>query len=85
MMMCRKLWNNSNILTRLLVFWVHGQRYFLDSDIVQTVGLQEKYPNLTGRIVLQDVFPALLDKAIVGPKVEKMQYDYLTEQPIKGK
>lgn len=34
-------------------------------------------------MVLQDR-AAVLEKAIVGDDVEKMPYDYLTEQPIKG-
>ena len=38
---------------------------------------------LQGKIILQDR-PAVLEKAITGPEVERMSYDYLTEQPVKG-
>lgn len=49
----------------------------------QCVELQKKFPSMNGRVILQDR-PAVLEKAIVGEEVEKMAYDYLTEQPVKG-
>ncbi|KAL1987270.1 hypothetical protein VTN96DRAFT_4298 [Rasamsonia emersonii] len=49
----------------------------------QCVALRKRFPNLKGRVVLQDL-PSVLDKAITGDDVEKMGYDYLTEQPVKG-
>lgn len=49
----------------------------------QCVALQKKYPALQGRIVLQDR-PAILEKAITPDSVERMSYDYLVEQPVKG-
>jgi hypothetical protein len=49
----------------------------------QCVELQKKFPDLKGRVVLQDR-PAVLEKAIVGDNIERMVYDYLTEQPVKG-
>ncbi|KAF4637649.1 hypothetical protein G7Y89_g412 [Cudoniella acicularis] len=49
----------------------------------QCVALQKKYPTLIGKVILQDR-PAVLEKAITGQEVERMSYDYLTPQPIKG-
>jgi hypothetical protein len=49
----------------------------------QCQALCDKFPNLKGKIVVQDR-PAVLDKAITGSRVERMSYDYLTEQPVKG-
>lgn len=49
----------------------------------QCVALYEKFPQLAGRIVLQDR-AAVLDEAITSSRVERMAYDYLTEQPVKG-
>jgi hypothetical protein len=45
--------------------------------------LQKKFPSLKGRLVLQDR-PAVLENAITDERVERMAYDYLTEQPVKG-
>ena len=45
--------------------------------------LQKKFPSLKGKIVLQDR-PAVLEKAVTDEKVERMSYDYLTPQPVKG-
>ncbi|KFY63365.1 hypothetical protein V496_03994 [Pseudogymnoascus sp. VKM F-4515 (FW-2607)] len=49
----------------------------------QCVALQKKYPDLRGRIVLQDR-PPILEKAITPDSVERMPYDYLVEQPVKS-
>ncbi|ELR01772.1 hypothetical protein GMDG_00148, partial [Pseudogymnoascus destructans 20631-21] len=49
----------------------------------QYVALRKKYPALQGRIILQDR-PAILEKAITPDIVERMPYDYLGEQPVKG-
>lgn len=49
----------------------------------QCVALQKKYPDLRGRIVLQDR-PPILEKAITPDSIERMPYDYLVEQPVKG-
>lgn len=50
----------------------------------QCVCLLNKYPNMTrGRIILQDR-PAVLDRAVTSPRVEKLAYDYLTDQPVCG-
>lgn len=49
----------------------------------QCISLRDKYPALKGRVILQDR-PPVLEKAITGPGIEKMSYDYLTEQPVKS-
>jgi hypothetical protein len=49
----------------------------------QCQALCDKFPNLKGKIVIQDR-PEVLGKAITGSRVERMSYDYLTEQPLKG-
>lgn len=50
----------------------------------QCASLKEKLPQISGRVVLQDR-PEVLDKALSVDGMEKMSYDYLTEQPVKGK
>lgn len=45
--------------------------------------LKKKVPELKGRVVLQDR-PPVLEKALSVEGMEKMSYDYLTEQPVKG-
>lgn len=51
----------------------------------QCVELLNEFPSLKGRgrIVLQDR-KDVLEKAIVEDGIERMAYDYLTEQPVKG-
>jgi hypothetical protein len=49
----------------------------------QCQALCDKFPNLKGKIVVQDR-PEVLDKAITGSRVDRMSYDYLTKQPVKG-
>jgi demethylsterigmatocystin 6-O-methyltransferase len=43
-----------------------------------------KYPNLVGRIILEDQ-PQVLALSAVAERIEKIPYDYLTVQPIQGK
>jgi hypothetical protein len=45
--------------------------------------LCDKFPDIKGKIVVQDR-PGVLDKAITGSRVDRMSYDYLTKQPVKG-
>ena len=45
--------------------------------------MRKKFPNLQGRAVLQDR-PDVLAKAVVDGNIEKMSYDSLTPQPVKG-
>ncbi|EJP67382.1 sterigmatocystin 8-O-methyltransferase precursor, putative [Beauveria bassiana ARSEF 2860] len=48
----------------------------------QIAALKEKFPELKGRAILQDR-PEVLEKALEVDGMEKMNYDYLTEQPVK--
>ena len=49
----------------------------------QCAELKAKYPNLRGRIILQDL-PHAIKMALQTPGVENMVHDALTPQPIKG-
>ncbi|MCJ1354648.1 MAG: hypothetical protein MMC33_004637 [Icmadophila ericetorum] len=49
----------------------------------QCVALVEKYPQLKGRVVLQDR-PEVVANAIPNEGVKAMAHDFMTEQPIKG-
>jgi hypothetical protein len=49
----------------------------------QCQALWDKFPNLKGKIVVQDR-PEVLEKAITGSRVDRMSYDYLTKQPVKS-
>lgn len=46
--------------------------------------LKEAHPDLQGRLVLQDK-PYVVENALQVPDMERMPYDYFTEQPIKGR
>ncbi|ATY63776.1 O-family 2 [Cordyceps militaris] len=48
----------------------------------QIAALKARIPDLQGRVVLQDR-PEVLDRALEVEGMERMSYDYLTEQPIK--
>jgi hypothetical protein len=50
----------------------------------QCAALKKEYPHLQGRIILQDR-PAVLESALEVSGMEKMPYDFLTEQPVKSK
>jgi demethylsterigmatocystin 6-O-methyltransferase len=50
----------------------------------QCVALKEKYPELPGRIIYQDL-PVVIAHGLKIPGVEPMVYDFFQEQPIKGK
>ena len=50
----------------------------------QSKALKERYPELPGRIIVQDL-PEVVEQAVAMPGVETMSYDYRTEQPIKSK
>lgn len=45
--------------------------------------LKSRFPKMQGRVILQDL-ASVLEVALPVKGMEKMQYDYLTEQPIKG-
>lgn len=45
---------------------------------------REKFPNASGRLVLQDL-PVVIDAIQkLDPKIECMKHDFHTEQPVKG-
>jgi len=50
----------------------------------QCTTIAKKYPNLIGRIILEDQ-PQVLALSVVAERIEKIPYDYLTVQPIQGK
>lgn len=50
----------------------------------QCAALKRSLPELRGRIVLQD-HPYVLEKALEVRGMEKMPYDFFTEQPVKGR
>ena len=50
----------------------------------QCVNLVTKYPNLKGRIILQDT-PSVIQAALPHSRVERMACDYFTEQKVIGK
>ncbi|KAJ6021914.1 O-methyltransferase B [Penicillium herquei] len=50
----------------------------------QAIAFKEKYPELEGRVIVQDITLATAD-AIQHPGVEAMPYDFFSPQPIKGR
>jgi hypothetical protein len=50
----------------------------------QCEALKGMHPSLPGRVILQDR-PEALRTALDVPGMEKMVYDYRTDQPVKGK
>lgn len=49
----------------------------------QCIRLREKYPDLPGRVICQDL-PATIEQAPRIPGIEFMSHDFFTENPIKG-
>ncbi|XXH04676.1 hypothetical protein Hte_011096 [Hypoxylon texense] len=49
-----------------------------------TEGFLSKYLDAPGRLILQDLPPVLGQIQQVNPRIEKMEYDFFTEQPVKG-
>lgn len=49
----------------------------------QAIAFKEKFPNLLGRVILQDI-PATLEHAISHPGVEVMVQDFFHPQSIQG-
>ena len=43
-----------------------------------------RYPDIPGRLILQDLAVAIDDIKEIGPGIETMKYDFFTPQPIKG-
>ena len=51
----------------------------------QTAAFKEQFPNLPGRVILQDLPEPIEDaKAVVPKDVERMAHDFFKPQPIKG-
>lgn len=46
---------------------------------------KDRFPNQTGRLVLQDLPSVIDDIKELHPEIVRMKYDFFTEQPIKGK
>jgi hypothetical protein len=49
----------------------------------QCAQFKEKYPDLPGRVVLQDL-PHSVDNALQTPGVENMAHNFFDPQPLKG-
>lgn len=49
----------------------------------QCLALRTKYPQLPGRVILQDLLPAL-EHALPMQNVEVLEHDFFQPQPIKG-
>jgi len=45
---------------------------------------RRKHPDAPGRLILQDLPPVLSQIKELDSKIERMEYDFYTEQPIKG-
>ncbi|KAI0423613.1 S-adenosyl-L-methionine-dependent methyltransferase [Xylaria sp. FL1042] len=43
-----------------------------------------KFPDAPGRLILQDLPPVIKQIKKLHPRIEKMEYDFFTEQPVKG-
>lgn len=50
----------------------------------QCVALKAKYPDLRGRVILQDL-PHAIEAALSTPGVQNMVHDFFSPQPVKGK
>lgn len=49
-----------------------------------TEQFRSKFPDVPGRLIVQDL-PVVIDQVQgLHPRIEKMGYDFLTEQPVKG-
>lgn len=49
----------------------------------QCAEFKAKYPNLPGRVILQDL-PYSIENALSTPGVENMVHDFFQPQPIRG-
>lgn len=49
----------------------------------QCEALKKRYPDLQGRVILQDK-PDVVENALPVPGMESMDYNYLEEQPVKS-
>ena len=46
---------------------------------------KDRFPNQTGRLVLQDLHATIEGIKELHPDIVRMEYDFFTEQPIKGR
>ncbi|KAK7908962.1 S-adenosyl-L-methionine-dependent methyltransferase [Apiospora marii] len=49
-----------------------------------TEALLSKFPAIPGRLILQDLPPVIESIQELHPRIERMGYDFFTEQPVKG-
>ncbi|KAI1278297.1 S-adenosyl-L-methionine-dependent methyltransferase [Xylaria sp. FL0933] len=49
-----------------------------------TEAFLSKFPDAPGRLIVQDLPPVLKQNKQLNPRIEKMEYDFFTEQPVKG-
>lgn len=50
-----------------------------------TEQFRSKFPDAPGRLILQDL-PVVLEQVQgLNPRIERMEHDFFTEQPVKGK
>ncbi|KAI1777524.1 S-adenosyl-L-methionine-dependent methyltransferase [Hypoxylon cercidicola] len=49
-----------------------------------TEGFLSKFPDAPGRLILQELPPVIKQIQQLHPRIEKMEYDFFTEQPVKG-
>ncbi|KAI0015523.1 putative O-methyltransferase [Xylariomycetidae sp. FL0641] len=48
------------------------------------LAFRDKFPQRGGRLILEDLAPALENVEDLGPEIETVVYDFFTPQPIKG-
>ncbi|KAI5921763.1 sterigmatocystin 8-O-methyltransferase [Camillea tinctor] len=48
------------------------------------IAFRSKYPNLKGRLILQDLEPTISQIQNIDPAIELVAYDFFTEQPVTG-
>jgi demethylsterigmatocystin 6-O-methyltransferase len=80
------IWLDNVPLEELVVNKDPEQTIFVDiygSIGHQCAALKERYPDLTGKVIYQDLPPVLVHELEI-PGVEAQPYDFFTEQPIKG-
>jgi hypothetical protein len=49
----------------------------------QSIALRERYPNLPGRVIIQDM-PQVINMVQPRHGIEPQVYDFFTPQPVKG-
>ena len=45
----------------------------------------KRFKTVPGKLVLQDLPEVVLEAKGLDPRIEKMEYDFFTEQPVRGK